>query len=172
VTGTKLFFRFVVVISILLSITCCPAWAIDSCEDLRITVVRLGFEPDPINTIKGLHSCGPKAVPLLVAQLRVIDPEICNDEWQHQVWVERALRSITGQYFKFVSSQKLSPRLLRYREQSARLGLVMEWMSRGEIFMAPQDVQENVIETWKAWLDKNGPSFAVCPYEPYGDWYF
>ena len=100
--------------------------AIGPCDDLPSTVTRIGLEPDPAKTIEQLHSCGQKAVPLLIFELRVMDPEVLNEEW----------------------------------------------MSRGEIFMAPQDVQASVIMAWKTWLEKNGASFIVQPYEPYGDWYF
>jgi len=164
--------RFLILISILLFLGCCNAWATAPCGDLPNAVMQLGLEKEPTKTIELLHACGKKAIPLLISQLHVMDPEALNDEWEHQIWVERALRSITGQYFVFVSSQKLSPRLARIHQQSDSLGLAMEWMSRGEIFMAPQDVQANVIKAWKTWWKKNAASFKVQPYEPFGDWYF
>jgi hypothetical protein len=164
--------RTTILILILLLVAGGRGLALGPCDDLPGTITRIGLESDPTQIIKELHSCGAKAVSLLISELHVIDPEAVNEQWLHQVWVERALRSITGQYFAFVSTERLSARLAKFREQSDKLGLVMERMSTGEILVAPRDVQTNVTEAWKTWLKRNGSSFVVQRYEPFGTWYW
>jgi hypothetical protein len=141
------------------------------CGDLPAYIKNLGREPDPSATTEQLHSCGREALPLLVYELRIVDPEIVNAEWWHVAWVERALRSITGQYFQFASNEKLGS-VKEYRLQSQKMGFVMEWMSHGRVYIAPRDVQAKVIQAWHNWLKDNGNSFPVKNFEPYGEWFF
>lgn len=142
-----------------------------TCADLPICIKKLGMESDPSKTIEQLHPCGHKAVPLLVHELRIVNPEIVNAQWWHVVWVERALRSITGQYFRFTSNEKFG-KIRELRRPSEKMGFVTEWMSRGQVYIAPRDVQTNVIHAWRKWLKVNGNFFQVKKFEPYGEWFF
>lgn len=125
--------------------------------------------------VAALHAHGREAVPLLVAELRVVDPDprITSQElWWHLVWCERALRSITGQRFEFRTEEPLSADLAQFRSKQDSLSYAMEWMSRGAVFIAPRDVQAKVIDSWHSWLLANANTFEVQPYAAYGDWYF
>src|SRR5262245_42302495 len=91
-----------------------PAWGSDPCEApasaTPTLVSRLGTEADanPIETIEALHADGHAAVPMLVAELRVIepDPDDSDAKWERMIWIERALRSMTGQVFRFRTNEK------------------------------------------------------------------
>jgi hypothetical protein len=130
---------------------------------------------DSSDVVAELHRHGQVAVPLLIAELKVVDPDprvTPENLWWHLVWCERALRSITGQRFMFKTKEPIPPDLDRFRAPDDPLSYAMEWMSRGMVFIAPRDVQSQVIASWKAWFAKNGSSFEVRIYEPYGDWFF
>ena len=152
-----------------------PAFAVESesCAQLAATVEKLGvpWELKHEDTIRELHQCGTAAVPLLIEQLRVVDPDQKNAAWEHAVWCERALRSITGQYFTFKSTDSLS-QLAEFKSQDDDLGYVMEWMSHARVYIAPRDVQEQVISAWRAWLKEHGSSYQVAPFDSYGQWYW
>ena len=151
-----------------------PAAVSDSVTAL---VRQLGISKnrDSSEIVAKLHMQGHLAVPLIVGELRVINPHIgvtSEDEWWHIVWCERALRSITGQYFSFTTKEPLPPDLAAFRSPEEPLGLAMEWMSRGQVFVAPRDVQVQVINAWKDWLQKKGATFPIQRYEPYGEWFW
>jgi len=161
-------------IYIILSSTLVSAAENKSCKQISDTIHNFGNvnDEDSGNTVRELHECGLAAVPLLINELRVIDPEKTdNVTWWHMVWCERALRSITGQYFMFKSKEKLG-RLSEFRDQDSELGYVMEWMSRAQVYIAPRDVQEKVIHSWKVWQEENKAGFSVAPFKPYGNWYW
>lgn len=150
------------------------AAAPQACDTLAVSVKRLG-KPSPESrpdedVIQELHRCATAAAPLLLAELRVIDPERVNTRWTHMVATERALRSITGQYFRFHSQQALGS-LGEYSSRDTAIGYVSEWMSRGRIYVAPRDVQAKVIRAWGDWLEAN-PDFTAPAFQPYGDWYW
>lgn len=143
------------------------------CDDLRATVRSLGIS-DTANTeqaVSDLHACALAAVPRLIDELEVIDPELIDERWQHMIWCERALRSMTGQYFRFRSREPLG-RLQEYRSAEDDFGYVTEHMSNGHIYVAPRDVQAKVIAAWKSWQDRNPRGFIVREFVPFGDWYF
>ncbi len=143
------------------------------CDELRATVQALGVS-DTANTeqtVSDLHACALAAVPRLIDELEVIDPEIADGRWQHMIWCERALRSMTGQYFRFRSREPLG-RLQEYRNADDDVGYVTEHMSNGHIYVAPRDVQAKVIAAWKSWRDRNPRGFTVREFVPFGDWYF
>ena len=148
-----------------------PHAFLGACGDLPASIKKLGMESDPSKTIEQLHPCGHKAVPLLVHELRIVHPEIVNAEWWHAVWVERALRSITGQYFRFTSNEKFGG-TREFRRLCEKTGFVTEWMSHGQVYIAPRDVQTKVIHAWRKWLRVNDNFFQVKKFEPYGEWFF
>jgi hypothetical protein len=143
-----------------------------ACENLPVSIKRLGSEKNPSRTVQDLHQCGREAVRLLALELRVVDPEVFDEQWDHAVWVERALRSITGEYFEFVSAEELPTELGKFRGQADPLGYTMEWMSHARIFIAPRDVQSRVIAARDAWIKNNGTTFDVQQFEPYGKWFW
>lgn len=145
--------------------------ASNACLDLPGHVKALGSEPDPSATIEQLHACGRRAVPLLVSELRVVDPENVNAEWWHVAWVERALRSITGQYFRFSADEKPGE-TVESRSRSKKMGFVTERMANGRVTIAPRDVQARVIRAWQDWLKDNTDSFPLKDFKPYGEWFF
>lgn len=112
------------------------------CGDLPVYTKNLGGEPNPLQTIEQLHTCGRKAVPLLISELRIVDPENANAEWWHVAWVERALRSITGQHFQFTSSEKLGS-VREFRRPFQKMGFVMEWMSHALLYCPPRRSSES-----------------------------
>jgi hypothetical protein len=144
-----------------------------ACASLPVAVQRLGnpWNGDHVETIRELHQCGATAVPLLLEQLRVVDPEKRDAKWRHAVWCERALRSITGQYFRFKSTKSLG-QLAEYRSQEDELGYAMEWMSHARIYIAPRDVQEKIIGSWHEWYVEHGAVFEVAPFDAYAEWYW
>jgi hypothetical protein len=108
-----------------------------SCGDLSNAIGHLGipWEAAHEEVIVELHECGLAAAWLLLAELQVIDPESVDDpKWGHMVWCERALRSITGQYFRFKSAESLG-RLSEFRGKDDHIGYVTEWMSRGRVYV-------------------------------------
>ena len=156
------------VVGLLVSFCPSPARSAESCATVADAVRQLG-EGDGIRAVESLHRCGKAAVPLLVRELRIVDPEIPNRTWLHAVWCERALRSITGKYFRFRTQLALGG-LSEFRGKDDDLGYAMEWMSRGKIFVAPQDVQRKVIAAWKSWLKANHGQFEVAKFDPGGEW--
>jgi hypothetical protein len=168
------FVRALAILAILLA----PAMAIaegkGACTELSESVRTLGipWEAAHEETVHQLHECGLRAVPLLIAELRVVDPESVSDpQWGHMVWCERALRSITGQYFTFHTAQHLG-RVSEFRSKDDPLGYAMEWMSRGKVYIAPRDLQERVIQEWKSWIIKNHGQFRIAEFQPFGEWFW
>jgi hypothetical protein len=165
------------VLAFVLSLGWAPAVLAEDGGCLRVkeAIRDLGapyFAEDETLTIRQLHPCASQAVPLLIAELKVVDPESENErEWWHAVWCERALRSITGEYFAFRSSQSLG-RLGEFKSKHDKVGYVSEWMSRGRVYMAPRDVQARVIAAWKAWQLKHRDDMVAKPFVEYGDWYW
>ena len=140
-----------------------------------VHVLGTSKDRDPCESVGKLHSYGRQMVPLLIGELRVIDPNPAKantDGWWHAAWCERALRSMTGQRFKFHTRQKLPRDLAEFHVPEEPLGYVVEWMSRARVSLAPRDVQAKVIEAWKAWHASQGKAFRVHPFEAYGEWYW
>jgi hypothetical protein len=162
--------RSMIFVGLCLLLRASTAGAADPCGTLPDTVRHLG-EADPEQITEALHGCGRAAVPLLIQELKVIDPESDGGDWLHMVWCERALRSITGKYFEFRTTQRLG-RVAEMRSKDDELGYVMERMSNGRIYLAPKDVQKKVIEAWKAWFAENGGEFEVARFTPYGKWFW
>lgn len=130
------------------------------------------WEANHEQIVERLHQCAAVAVPLLIAELRVVDPEAVTDpQWGHMVWCERALRSITGQYFEFRSDEDLGS-LVEFRGPDDRLGFAMERMSNGKVYLAPRDVQRKVIHAWETWLGANHGKFSVADFEEFGEWFW
>ena len=62
--------------------------------------------------------------------------------------------------------------LAEFRSAEDRLGYAMEWMSHARVFIAPRDVQLEVVTAWQGWCAAHCSSFDIRPFESYGDWYF
>lgn len=138
----------------------------------RQTVHKLGTESVPEDAVRELHTQGRGVVPALIAELHVVDPAVYDSDWSHVVWCERALRSITGQRFEFVSVEPLSAGLAEFRGPKEPLAFVSERMANGAILVAPRDVQAKVIASWREWCVTNCGSFPFQAYEPFGAWYW
>ncbi len=143
----------------------------------RALVARLGTaaDRDPDATVAALHEQGGTVVPLLIGELKVIDPELSDVDpgaWWHAVWCERALRSLSGQIFEFRTAEVLPSGLARFRGSGDTVGYFMEWMSHAQVFVAPRDVQARVVAAWKSWWSSAGETFIPERFESYGEWYW
>ena len=141
----------------------------------RSLIARLGTDADtnPVDTIKALHRYSRDAVPKLIEELRVVDPDKGDSEWNHVVWCERALRSMTGKVFKFRTSERLTSRQQEFLDPGEPMGYFAEWMSRGRVYVAPKDVQRAVIDAWHKWLAQDGKNFNTRQFSwEWDDWYF
>jgi hypothetical protein len=138
----------------------------------KIRGLGTAADADPSASVQALHAAGREAVPLLVAQLSVVDPEAFDDRAMHVVWCIRALRSLTGQDFYFHTGLPLSPRSAAHLDAKEPMGFYAYWMSHGLLYVAPPDVQRKVIEAWKGWAQARTDKFDVQPFQPYGDWFF
>jgi hypothetical protein len=162
------------------------------CSDADLSasdlVARLGMsqDADPSCSIRQLHAHAREAVPLLVRALQVVPPEPKPGEreaWWRAIWSERALRSITGQKFEFPTSQK-TVRVYDctadektcpdrwVRNTGEPMPFFWERMSQASVYVAPVDVQQQVIEAWKKWANANAATFTVQAYNPRGDWFW
>ena len=136
-------------------------------------IARLGTGADrsPVDTIQALHEYGRDAVPKLIEELREVDPDKADSE--HEVWCERALRSMTGQVFTFRTNEKLTSRQREFLNPAEPMGYFVEWMSRGRIYVAPKDVQRAVIEAWRKWFAESGETFNLRQFSwEWDGWYF
>jgi hypothetical protein len=158
--------------------------------DLPISdlVARLGTSQDsaPLCSIRQLHAHAREAVPSLVRALRVVPPEPTRGEreaWWRAIWRERALRSITGQKFQFPTAQKMVEVYDCTADEKTCPGrwvpnagepmpFFWERMSRASLYVAPTDVQQQVIDAWKKWAAANGVTFTVRTFEPHGNYWF
>jgi len=170
---------FAVLLIIFMPVLCFLSADNNEAQDTRVSraaaiihILGTAQDPDPNASVGQLHEVGREAVPLLIQALHIVDPDAGGDEWLHMVWCERALRSITGQRFTFRTLMKLTRWQREHLNPKEPMGYFQEWMSRARIYVAPRDVQEKVIASWRAWLKKNGKIFTIQHFEPYGDWYF
>jgi hypothetical protein len=127
----------------------------------------------PLDTIRDLHQAGLDAIAALVTQLRVVDPDVWRSDADQAVWRERALRSLTGQLFRFTTAEKLNQRQAELAQGSQEpWGFFAERMSNARLALAPRDVQAKIIAAWKAWLEGHSRTLDVRPYVFSDAWYF
>jgi hypothetical protein len=140
----------------------------------RIPTLGTGADADAkaLALVQALHVAGRAAVPLLVDELHVVDPERFDDRTMHVVWCVRALRSLTGEDFYFKTTLPLSRRSAGFLDPKRPMGFIAYWMSHATLYVAPPDVQRRVIDAWKAWALARGERFPVQPFVPFGDWFF
>ena len=56
--------------------------------------------------------------------------------------------------------------------QGQPLPFFQEEISNATVYVAPREVQEKVIASWKAWGKKNDRGFAPRPHERFEAWYW
>ena len=106
------------------------------------------------------------------------DQENKHQESMRVIWCIRALRYITnGKDFKAETNYvfKKNEEDRKYwltLEDKNRLPFFSTWMSRDIEYIAPVDVQENIIESWKRWYRNEGAIYKYSPAQYVDDWYF
>ena len=152
-----------------------PAYA---AEDFKSTVSNLGASASKLNDDLDKIGTDPhRAVGLLVAELHVIPRRAYYEkdktrESRHVIACLRALRFLTGSTFSAKTKAALSSdekQFLDFKKEmhdenpDHKLHFFGVWMSRNAEFVAPQDVQKQIIEQWKNWQRQFGSSFDYKP---------
>lgn len=164
-------------------------WAGTECTKERVQklVERLGYDESAnhLDDLKCLADYPAESAGLLIAQLHtVVESKIRpEDDSKHQssmhvIWSIRALRYITGGMdFTSKTSVPMSKlgkpywSLLTVRNKK-ELTFFGTRMSHDTVYLAPRDVQLNVIKKWQDWYAVNGQSFAYKSAKESMDWYF
>jgi hypothetical protein len=167
----------------------------DASQEVRFLIKHLGRPSSPdaqqfeklVTTITRLAEFPQTSVPLLIQELRPLniaklDVETNapkeNAEALHVMWSLRALYFITGTNFfartsyKFSESEIDDRRSSLLSRQKNRFCFFMEWMSRGTVYLAPIDVQQQIITEWKHWLRDSSKTWHFQKTAELNDWYF
>jgi hypothetical protein len=176
-------------IFILLLLSCNELYATNvySCKDKQVELIvrRLVEENDKIRDDLRMLSEKPfEAVSCLIKELSIVQEEKIllqeydqHKETLHVIWCIRALRYLTGIDFRgktayqFKESEKNREDFLN-KNSKTELPFFAVWMSRGSIYIAPKDTQEEIINKWKEWYSINGKSFKYDPVDDINKWYF
>lgn len=95
----------------------------------------------------------------------------------HVIWCIRALRYLTGENFtgrtehKFDKKEKDRKYWLTIHNKTD-LPFFSVWMSRDVIYIAPPDVQAQVIKKWEAWYSRFGETHTYEPKKDIAEWYY
>lgn len=175
----------------LLAIALLPhlSWADSDCTEQTINAIvkNLGYvdSPNHISDMNCLAKYPVASAGLLTRQLEVVTdikvtPEQAPEHKQtmHVVWSLRALRYLTGG-MDFTASTTASiktlgkPRwgLLTIRDKK-KLTFFGTRMSHDAVYLAPQDVQSEVIKQWNDWYRKDGNNYNYHTAATSADWYF
>lgn len=127
--------------------------------------------PGDFKCVEALHARAHEAAPLLVAELKVVNPDGPDPDDGHVIWCIRALRCLTGKDFQRRTKVAGPYAMEEQYPRNEPMPFFWEWMSHGQLFLAPKDVQTAVIEDWRKWIAEN-PRFAVQPFTDLGDWYW
>lgn len=113
-----------------------------------------------------------------IPQTQILPEERKNNmSSMNVIWSIRALRYLTNckdftsetSYVFSESEEKRKHFLTILNEHD--LPFFSVWMSRDIIYIAPEDVQNKIIEKWKRWYIENGKNFLYKSSETM-DWYF
>ena len=152
----------------------------------RVFLPATGFHDWP-QVGAALAADGPSASCRLIAKLRPIAAEKINADGPASelevLWALRLLRLMTdGLDFRarvidpagFAQSQpNIYPMLARGNiNDPASLRFFATRMSRDIAYLAPMQVQSEIIGKWQAWYAENGASFAYRAAAKLDDWYF
>jgi hypothetical protein len=168
---------------------------IDVSQEIGSLIKGLGRESSPAaqrfekqkTTITRLAKFPQISVPRLVQELRTVaiakldegtnDPKE-NAEALHVAWCLRALYFITGTNFFATTKYKFSESEiddnrsgLLFRDKN-KLCFFMEWMSRGTVYFAPIDAQQDIITEWKRWLRESSKTWKFQTTAELNEWYF
>ncbi|HET7174458.1 MAG TPA: hypothetical protein VFK21_00470 [Gammaproteobacteria bacterium] len=158
-------------------------------EEMAAKVKELGywkndnFDQRPILQCFAEH--GADAAGLLVKQLHTVSiahvpnqDRNKNQDSLHVIWALRSLYYITGFEFKAGSAATLKQlKLDKNREywllfgSGDQVNMFGVWESRDSLFVAPVDVQQAIIEKWKAWYAKDGAGFHYGDHDNMTLWY-
>jgi hypothetical protein len=145
-------------------------------ETFKNAARHLGRGGDDFARVQLLAKNPASATGLLISELRVIhDTRIPADKQigdaEHVLWAIRALRFITGgkdicaptQYHFGKSEQEQNRRYwLTFRSQQC-LEFFAMWPSRSIDYVAPADVQEQIISRWGKWYETEGGTYRYRP---------
>lgn len=178
-----IFLLFLIIVSESISSVCAEnSRFLDELSAIESEVSNLGLtDTNPLDQVERLHNSAHLAAPLLFQQLRVIEPYIIkahelkntDKDAMHVIWCIRALQSLTNEKFTANTNVEEELPIQKHLGKKNPLPFFAEWMSREMIYVAPQDVQRQIIEKWEIFLDKN-PNFKIRTYEFWSDddWYF
>jgi hypothetical protein len=157
-------------------------------DEIRAVVEKLGYETDDDDYKKNFELLATRPLQAtchLIKELHVV-PEtkitqvdaVKHASSMHVIWCIRALRYLTGgldftarthyQFKKFEHERKHFL-TIKSKEELPFFGV---WMSRDIVYIAPQDVQSEIIVKWRNWYLQNGISFHYHPSENIDEWYF
>ena len=136
-------------------------------------VARLGADGnDDIADVKRLAVNPRASVELLIAGLHPIPDsdefgKAENGSTEHVLWMIRGLRYLTGGMdfcarSRHVFGQSDAEKNRKYWltfQHGGCLTFFGYWMSRDRIYIAPSDVQENIISQWQRWYATYGAKF-------------
>lgn len=148
-------------------------------NNVMALVKNMGYEKYPMGQIKELYSNPHEAVKLLVDELckvEVINKPAYemkkeNPEIYHVIWCIRGLQFLTGKVFDANTHEKKIYEIQNFDGKMNPIPFFKDWMSREYIMIAPQDVQVQIINTWKEYV-LNNPNFKIRQYEFDDDLYF
>jgi hypothetical protein len=96
----------------------------------------------------------------------------------HVIWCIRALRYLTGGLdftgrtrYRFKESERERKHFLTIKSET-ELPFFSVWMSRDTIYIAPLDVQREIIDKWIQWYEEQGKAFPYKASENIDQWYF
>ena len=140
-------------------------------------VARLGSHGnDDAADVKTLSETPKASVAALIAGLHTIpDSEAFSKadspEMEHVLWLIRALRYTTGgldfcaqstHAFGNSEDEKKRQYWLAFHHGKC-LTFFGYWMSRDRTYIAPEDVQKNIIDQWRQWYAAFGATYAYKP---------
>jgi hypothetical protein len=144
---------------------------------LEQRITRLGSHGnDDVADVRLLSETPKASVEALIAALHTIpDSEAFakadSPQMEHVLWLIRALRYVTGGLdfcaetkHAFGSSEEEKNRqywlTFHHKECLAFFGY---WMSRDRTYIAPEDVQKDIIDQWRHWYAKFGATYEYKP---------
>jgi hypothetical protein len=119
----------------------------------------------------------------LVRSLKPVDSEKFSSEQMscseaEPIWAVRGLRYITGcMDFRgsAISSPMADPRDTRWkllmRRGKSEVPMFATWMSRDMVYLAPNEVQVQIIGRWERWFSEEATKFRFEACETLDDWY-
>jgi hypothetical protein len=144
---------------------------------LEQRVARLGAHGnDDAGDVKQLAEDPGASAKLLIAGLHTVpdsegSAKAAKPSIEHVLWLIRGLRYITGgldfcaqseHAFGNSEEEKNRQYWLTFHHKQC-LTFFGYWMSRDRTYIAPEDVQKNIIDQWKHWYATSGASYDYKP---------